>query len=149
MNKVSSQSLGLGRTFDPELNRNEIKRRITILCRHLSFLALKDHHNPTTFSLKIKYQYGDKVKDSNTFNRIFTEQHLKEEMIKMFIRIDKHLSHALVQINITLSNFQENKPTTLNLFTFDDDIKQKKITESLQKLRSKFGVDIIKSGGEF
>lgn len=149
IHKASSQSLGLGRTFDPELNRDEIKRRITILCRHLSFLALKDNHNPMTFSLKIKYQYGDKVKDSINSNRTFTEQHLKEEMIKMFMHIDKHLSHNIVQINITLSNFQENKPTTLNLFTLDDDTKQKKITESLQKLRNKFGIDIIKSGGEF
>ena len=57
--------------------------------------------------------------------------------------------YTIVQINITLSNFQENKPTTLNLFTFEDDTKQKKVTESLQKLRNKFGIDIIKSGGEF
>ena len=149
IHKASSQSLGLGRTFDPELNRDEIKRRITILCRHLSFLALKDNHNPMTFSLKIKYQYGDKAKDSINSNRTFTEQHLKEEMIKMFMHIDKHLSHAIVQINITLSNFQENKPRTLNLFTLDDDTKQKKINESMQKLRNKFGIDIIKSGGEF
>jgi len=146
--KASRQSIGLGRTFDPELNRDEIKRRITILCRHLSFLALKDHHNPMTFSLKIKYQYGNKENDSINSNRTFTEQHLKEEMIKMFMQIDKHLSHAIVQINITLSNFQENKPTTLNLFTLEDDIKQKKITESMQELRNKFGIDIIKSGGE-
>jgi len=149
VHKASSQSLGLGRTFDPEFNRNEIKRRITILCRHLSFLALKNEHNPMTFSLKIKYQYGDKVKDSINSNRIFTEQHLKEEMIKMFMRIDRHLSHAIIQINITLSNFQENKPKTLNLFTLDDDTKQKRINESMQKLRSRFGIDIIKSGGEF
>jgi len=149
MHKVASKSLGLGRTFDPELNRDEVKRRITILCRHLSFLALKDNHNPMTFSLKIKYQYGDKAKDSINSNRTFTEQHLKEEMIKMFMHIDKHLSHAIVQINITLSNFQKNKPTTLNLFTLEDDTKQKKITEFMQKLRSKFGIDIIKSGGEF
>ncbi len=146
--KTSSQSLSLGRTFDPEFNRKEIKRRITILCRHLSFIALKNNHNPMTFSLKLKYQYGDKAKDSFSSNRTFTEQHFKEEMTKIFMRIDKHISHAIVQINITLSNFQENKPTTLDLFTLNEDNKQKKITESLQKLRSKFGVDIIKSGGE-
>ena len=94
--KASTQSVGLGRTFDPEVNRDEIKRRITILCRHLSFLALKDNHNPMTFSLKIKYQYGNKVKDSIHSNRTFTEQHLKEEMIKLFKHIDKHLSYAIV-----------------------------------------------------
>jgi len=147
--KSSSKSLGLGRTFDPELNRDEIKRRITILCRHLSFLALKANHNPMTFSLKIKYQYGDKVKDSINSNRTFTEKHFKEEMIRMFMNIDKYLHHSIVQINITLSNFLENRPTALNLFTFNDDTKQKKITESLHKIRNKYGIDIIKSGGEF
>jgi DNA polymerase-4 len=39
--KVDRKSIGLGRTFDPEVNRTEIKRRISILCRHLSFLAHK------------------------------------------------------------------------------------------------------------
>ena len=34
------------------------------------------------------------------------------------------------------------------MFTLEDDAKQAKITASLQKLRDKFGIDIIKSGGE-
>ncbi len=146
--KEGHKSIGLGRTFDPELNRDEIKRRITILCRHLSFLSYKGKHNPMTFALKIKYQYGDKAKDYINNNRTFTEQHLKQEMINMFNKIDNHPSHAIVQINITLSNFQENKAVTLDLFTLEDDTKQSKLTASMQKLRDKYGIDIIKSGGE-
>ena len=146
--KEGHKSIGLGRTFDPELNRDEIKRRITILCRHLSFLSYKGKHNPMTFALKIKYQYEDKAKDYINNNRTFTEQHLKQEMIDMFTKIDNHPSHAIVQINITLSNFQENKAVTLDLFTLEDDTKQSKLTASMQKLRDKYGIDIIKSGGE-
>ncbi len=149
LQKVSHQSIGLGRTFDPQSDRKEVKRRVAILCRHLAFLALKENHNPTTFSLKIKYQYGEKTKESIHSNRTFTEQHLKDEMIRMFVQIDKHLSHSIVQINITLSNFQKNRPTTFDLFTFEDDQKQKSITDSLHKLRTKFGIDIIKTGNEF
>jgi len=148
MVKESHKSIGLGRTFDPESNRDEIKRRITILCRHLSFLSHKGKHNPMTFALKIKYQYGDKAKDNINTNRTFTEQHLKQEMVDMFDKIDKHPSHAIVQINITLSNFQENKSVTMDLFTLEDDTKQAKLTETMQKLRDKFGIDIIKSAGE-
>ena len=149
LEKSSNKSIGLGRTFDPEYNRDEIKRRITILCRHLSFLAHKGKHNPMTFSLKIKYQYGDKAKDYINTNRTFTELHLKQEIIDMFNKIDNHPSHAVVQINITLSNFQENKAVTMDLFTLEEDTKQSSLTASMQKLRDKFGIDIIKSGGEF
>jgi DNA polymerase-4 len=146
--KNSSKSIGLGRTFDPVFHRDEIKRRITILARHLSFLAFKGDHNPLTFSLYIKYQYGNKVKDFININRNFSEFILKQELIKLLINIDIHPSHAIVQINITLSNFAKNKQNTLNIFAVQDDIKQTKITNAMQKLRDKFGVDIIKSGGE-
>ncbi len=148
MIKEAHKSIGLGRTFDPEINRDEIKRRITILCRHLTFLALKMQHSPLTYSLKIKYQYGDKSKNFINNNRTFTEQHLKQEMVAMFDKIDNHPSHAVVQVNITLSNFQETKSVTMDLFTLEDDTKQSKLTASMQKLRNKFGIDIIKSGGE-
>ncbi len=146
--KEDTKSIGLGRTFDPESSRYELKRRITILCRHLSFIAYKGNHNSMTFSLKIKYQYGEKSKDSINTNRTFTEKHLKREMSTMFDKIDKHPSHSVVQINITLSNFQKNKAVTLDLFSQEEDTKQSKLTNSLQKLRDKYGIDIIKSGGE-
>ena len=148
LEKNSSKSIGLGRTFDPLKDRDEIKRRVTILCRHLSFLAYKGKHNPMTFSLNIKYQYGEKAKGYINIQRDFSEQLFKQEMIKIFTTIDKHQSHAIVQVNITLSNFAENKHTTLNLFTQEDDIKQAKLTKSIQNLRDKFGIDILKSAGE-
>jgi len=146
--KEPSKSIGLGRTFDPLLNRDEIKRRISILARHLSFLAHKGKHNPLTFSLNIKYQYEYKAKDYINSNRNFSELILKQELSKLFDKIDNHPSHAIVQINITLSNFSKNKQHTLDMFSLEEDIKQTKITNTMQKLRDKFGVDIIKSGGE-
>jgi len=146
--KTTSKSIGLGRTFDPLNDRDEIKRRLTILCRHLSFLAYKGKHNPMTFSLNIKYQYGEKSKGHINTQRDFSEQLFKQEIIKLFNDIDIYKRHAIVQINITLSNFSENKLTTLNLFTLEDDTKLAKLTASMQKLRDKFGIDIVKSGGE-
>ena len=144
----SKKSIGLGRTFDPENDRNEIRRRITILCRHLSFLAYKGEHNPMTFSLKIKYQYGSKAKDFINTNRLFSEGHFKQEMVSMFSAMDRHPTHAIVQINITLSNFEENKAVTMDLLHYENDMKQSKLTDSMQKLRDKFGIDIIKNAGE-
>ena len=148
LEKSNSKSIGLGRTFDPLKDRNEIKRRITILCRHLSFLAYKGKHNPMTFSLHLKYLYGEKAKGHINSQRDFSEQLFKQEVLKIFTKIDKHQTHDIVQVNITLSNFAENKHTTLNLFTQEDDAKQAKLTESIQNLRDKFGIDILKSAGE-
>jgi len=142
------KSIGLGRTFDPLLCRDETKRRITILCRHLSFIALKNGHKPLTFALKIRYQYGEKSKDFINTNRIFSELFLKQEMIKLFNKIDKHPSHAIIQLNLTLSNFEQNKHTTMDLLNYEKDTKQNELTLSLQKIRDKYGIDIIKSGGE-
>ena len=143
------KSIGLGRTWDALNDRDEIKRRLTILCRHLSFLALKGKHNPLTYALKIRYQYGAKSKDYVNFNRLFNEQHLKQEIIKLFDKIDTHPTHNIIQVNITLSNFEENKNITMDLLNYEEDTKQLKLTKSLQQLRDKFGIDIIKSGGEF
>ena len=146
--KDSYKSIGLGRTFDPIEDRKEIKRRITILCRHLSFLAHKYKYNPTTFALYIKYQYSNKAKDYINTNRTFSEVLLKQELIKLFNKIDNHPTHNVVQINITLSNFAEQNAQAFNLFTLEDDNKQSELTSSMQKLRNKFGIDIIKSAGE-
>ncbi len=144
----SKKSIGLGRTFDPIEDRGEVRRRITILCRHLSFLSLKGKHNPMTYSLNIKYQFGAISKDYINSNRLFNEQYFKQAVIEVFNKIDNHPSHYIVQVNISLSNFEENKIMTMDLLNYEKDAKQSNLTASMQKLRDKFGIDIIKSGGE-
>lgn len=146
--KEDKKSIGLGRTFDPLNNRKEIKRRLVILCRHLSFIAYKGGHFPLTYSLKIKYQYGIKSKDHIKSNRPFCEQYLKEEIVKLFEKIDNHPSHNIIQLNITLSNFQEANLDTFDIFNYEKDNKRSKLTKSMQNLRDKFGIDIIKNASE-
>ena len=142
------KSIGLGRTFDPINNRDEIRRRISILCRHLSFIGLKNDLYAMTFALKIRYEYGSKVKDNVSSNRNFSESLLKKSIIELFDKIDIHKTHSIIQINITLSNFTKDKCTTLDIFSYEEDNKQKELSNSMQKLRSKFGIDIIKNANE-
>lgn len=146
--KGDRKSIGIGRTWDPLSDRAEVLRRLVILCRHISFLVHKSKVNPLTYSLKIKYQYRIKSKDYINTNRLFNETYFKEEIVKLFKKIDIHPSHAIVQVNITASNFQNNTKTTLNLFDYEDDLKQNSLNNSMQKLRDKFGLDIIKTAGE-
>jgi len=146
--REDKKSIGIGRSFDPEFNRDEIKRRVIILCRHLTFIAHKGNHKPTLFGLKIKYQYGAISNDTLNTNRDFSEQNFKNEIINLFSEIDKHPTHAITQLNLSLGNFLENSQKTLDLFTQEEDAKLTNLSSSMQKLRDKFGVDIIKSGTE-
>jgi DNA polymerase-4 len=144
----SKKSIGIGRTFDPLYDRKEIRRRIAIMCRHLSFLALKDGHNPMNYHLKIKYQYGEKSKNSINLHRLFNENFFKQSMLVLFSKLDIHPTHGIIQLYITLSHFEEETLTTMNLLHYENDRKFSKLTNSMQKLRDKYGVDIIKSGNE-
>ena len=57
------KSIGIGRTFDAIFDRNELKRRVMILCRYLCFLVKKENVNPLTYAIKIRYEYKIKSKD--------------------------------------------------------------------------------------
>lgn len=144
----SKRSIGIGRTFDPIKEREELERRVVILCRYLSFLVFKSGVNPLTYTIKIKYQYGEKRKSFINHNRMFSETHLKQELLKMFKAIDNLPLQKIIRLNLSVSNFKEEGHTTLNLLAYQEDREQANLTASMQKLREKFGVDIIKSGVE-
>jgi len=146
--KKSKQSIGIGRTFDPLKERDELKRRVSILCRYLSFLVTKAKVNPQSLYFQIRYEYNIKSKNTINTNRLFSESYLKKSMLKLFEENDIHPTHNVIQINISVSNFLENKQNSLNLFEYENDLKQSKLTNQIQKLRSKFGIDIIKNASE-
>jgi DNA polymerase IV len=146
--ETSKKSIGIGRSFDPEFDRKEIKRRILIFCRHLSFLAYKGEHNPLKFHLKVKYQYGEKSKGFINSPRLFHESHLKSSMIELFDALDKHPSHGVIQLQMTLLDFEKVHDKTLDIFHYEKDREKQNLMDSMHKLREKFGVDIIKTGGE-
>ena len=147
--KGDKKSIGIGRTFDPLYERGELQRRVSILCRHISFLVHRAKVNPLTYSLKIKYEYREKSKDYINTNRIFSEKNFKHEIIKLLKKIDNHPKHAVIQVNITVSNFASSTKTTLDLFDYENDLKESSLNKSMQDLREKFGLDIIKTAGEF
>ena len=143
-----SKSIGIGRTFDPILKREELKRRVIILCRYLAFLVYKKNVNPQTFYLKIKYEFNLSAKATSTNNRMFSELLLKETVLKMFDEQDIHPSHYVVQLNVTVSNFIEQRMDTFNIFEYESDLKIKKLNSHLNILRDKYGIDIIKTAKE-
>ena len=142
------KSIGIGRTFDVIFDRVELKRRVMILCRCLCFLVKKTNVNPLCYAILIRYEYRVKSKNYINVNRIFNEMDFKNEMVKLFEQTDNHKTHGIIQLNITVSNFAKVNEYTYNLFEYENDTKKRALTNQMQKLRNKYGIDIIKSGFE-
>lgn len=142
------KTIGISRTFDPILDRNEIKRRIYILVRHLSFILQKTGKRPSTIYISIKYEFGEKSKKHKTFNRIFTESFLKEEFIKLFNEIDIYKNSSIIRLSLSLSHFYSHKNHIFCLLHFQKDKKEEKLYKNIGKLREKYGIDIVKNGVE-
>ena len=142
------KSIGIGRSFDVVFSRDELKRRVIILSRYLSFIVKKDGHNPLSFQIHIKYEYNIKTKAQENCNKIFNEFDFKNSMINLFLQADKHRNHGVIQLYITVFNFAKKGEHTYNLFEYEDDLKKDKLSKNIQNLREKFGIDILKSAFE-
>ena len=142
------KSIGIGRSFDVVFSRDELKRRVMILSRYLSFIVKKDGHNPLSFQIHIKYESNIKTKAQENSNKIFNEFDFKNSIINLFMKADKHRNHGVVQLYITVFNFAKKGEHTYNLFEYEDDLKKDKLGKNIQNLREKFGIDILKSACE-
>lgn len=144
----SRKSIGIGRTFDPLQEREELRRRVVILCRYLSFLVHKQGVNPQTFYLKIRYEFRAKSKNYMHTNRMFSEHYFKTQMLEMFDKTDIHKTHRVIQLNLAVSNFNEQNPKSFDIFEYEKDLQQATLNKGIQSLRAKFGIDIIKNASE-
>ena len=142
------KSIGIGRTFDVIYEREELKRRVMILSRYLCFLVKKANVNPLTYAINIRYEYKIKAKNYVNVNRIFNEIDFKNEMSKLFEQTDNHKTHGIIQLNITVSNFAKINEYTYNIFEYENDLKKRTLTNQVQKLRDKYGIDIVKNAFE-
>lgn len=142
------KSIGISRTFDPIKPRDEIARRISILARHIVYLVFKQQVNPTTYYLKISYDYGARVKERRTVDRVFSEQLCKDIFDAMFRDIDDPNGYV-TKLSMSVSNFGHQKHKVMSLIEFPTDHKQQQISKSIQKLREKYSLDIVKTGSEF
>jgi DNA polymerase-4 len=141
--RYSRKSIGISRRFDPVFNRNEILRRVHILCRYLAFLVTKKRLNPTFYYLKIRYKNGKKSKAHVKIHRIFNEILLKEIMSVLFYRADVE-DEYIVSIGLVCAKFKKES----NLFDFEIDKKMEKLNGAIQKIRNKYGISSILGANE-
>ena len=141
------KSIGISRTFDAIHNANEVKRRIMIMARHIVYMVMAIEVNPTTYYLKINYEYGVKVKKSLTVDRIFSETLFKSILTEMYAEMS-YPEKGAIKLSLNVSNFTSQHKKTLSLMDLDEDIHENKLSKEIQKLRDRFGLDIIKTGDE-
>ncbi|SMP88933.1 DNA polymerase-4 [Epsilonproteobacteria bacterium SCGC AD-311-C15] len=147
---TSSQrkSIGISRTFDPLHDRTELKRRVHVLARHLSFAILKLEVIPTVFHLSIAYEMNQKSHKNISLAEIFTEKKFDSLCISLFHEADVHKRLHVIRLSINCSSFTRDSKKELSLIGFCDEQKMKKLTDSAQSLREKYGIDAIKWASE-
>jgi DNA polymerase-4 len=142
------KSIGISRTFDPLHDRVEIRRRIHVLARHLSFAILKMNVIPTVFHLSIAYEMNQKSHKNISLAEIFTEKKFNSLCIQLFNEADTQRRLHVIRLSINCSSFTRDSKKELSLIGFHDESKMKELTDSTQKMREKYGIDALKWGGE-
>ena len=143
------KSIGISRNFPAISSRNELKRRVTILARYLSYTILKFSLNPTLFYFKIKYQGAGSQKLSFRSNRLFNERFFIDLAVEKVTELDQMRQLKIHYISLSVSDFiGKERQETLSLFEYEKDRKMQKLQEKLMQIRDKYGVDSICYGNE-
>lgn len=145
--KGKRKSIGISRTFDAIFENEEIKRRIMIMARHIIYMVMNIGTNPTSYYLKINYEYGLRVKKTMTVDRVFTEKVFKKYLLDMYQSIVQE-DKGVTKLSINVSNFSTLNLKTLSLIDFDIDSQDEKLDKEIHHLRERFGLDIIKTANE-
>ena len=142
------KSIGISRTFDPLDERNEIRRRVSILSRHLAYAITKLEVNPTTFSLSLHYQHHPKSHSAISESRLFNEQRFRQLCRELFAKSDLHINGAITHIGISACAFSVHSRRTLSLIDYEDDAKAPAFDQKSRAIRDKYGCDALKWGSE-
>ena len=145
--KKERKSIGISRTFDGIKESEEVRRRIMIMARHIIYIVMEKKVNPTSYYLKINYAYDNSVKKTLTVDRVFSEKLFKSMLLDMYQEIANPHMEA-VKISLNVSNFSSENLKTLSLLAFDIDNKNDLLYKDIHSLRTRFGLDIIKTGNE-
>ncbi|MEA1891520.1 MAG: DNA polymerase IV [Campylobacterota bacterium] len=142
------KSIGISRTFDPIYDRFELIRRVHVLARHLSFAILKLDVIPTVFHLSISYEMNQKSHKNISLAEIFTEKKFNLLCLNLFNQADTQRRLHVIRLSINCSSFTRDSKKELSLIGFNEEQKMKNLTTSVQTIREKYGIDLLKWGSE-
>lgn len=143
------KGIGISRNFAAIYDRGELRRRVCILSRYLSYTISKLNLLPTTFHMKLRFENGMKNSQSTTRMQYCNEAFLRELFLELFAILDCYPRYKIHYIGLNASNFSTKyTPKSFSLLTHENDNKMHRLTQSLMKIRDKHGVDIISPGNE-
>ena len=142
------KSIGISRTIDPLYDRVELRRRIHVLARHLNFAVLKLQVIPTVFHLSIAYEQNQKSHKNISLSEIFTEKKFNSLCLELFNEADIHKRLHVIRLSINCSSFTRDSRKELSLIGFEQEQTMKKLTDSVQELRERYGIDTLKWASE-
>ncbi len=146
--QAKRKSIGISRTFDPVFDREELLRRVHILARHLSFAIFKLNVIPTVFHLSIAYEMKQKSHINISQAEVFTEKKFDILCKEMFHKADTQRRLRVIRLSISCSSFTKDSKKELSLIGFHEDQEMLTLSNATQQLRQKYGLDILKWGGE-
>lgn len=145
----SRKGIGISRSMDhPIKERDELYRRIHILVRHWSHTIMKLGVNPTTYAFSLGYENVESSKKQYTEYRLFNESFLQSFTTEKFKELDVYPHLPIRYIGMHATKFTSHDPKSFNLLEIQNDTKMHKLTDALTQVRDKYGLDIIRGGGE-
>ena len=142
------KSIGISRTFDRLYDRSELRRRVHVLARHLSFAILKLEVIPTVFHLSVSYEMNQKSHKNISLAEVFTEKKFDSLCMQLFKEADIQKRLHVIRLSINCSSFTRDSKKELSLIGFNEDQKMLNLTQKAQQLREKYGIDALKWGSE-
>ena len=146
--EASRKSIGISRTFDPLYDRDELRRRVIILCRHLTQAIMEMDVFPTHYALSIRYEMRQKSHINCSSNRYFSENMLKEMMLSLLQQGDSYKRLHIIRLGLSCGGFTNITHRTLSLLSFQKDKQLYRLTQGSAHLRNKYGLDALVWGSE-
>ncbi|MDD3506757.1 MAG: DNA polymerase IV, partial [Sulfurimonas sp.] len=129
-------------------DRAELRRRVHILARHLSYAILKLNVIPTVFNLSISYEMRQISHIYISIAEIFTEKKFDSLCLILFNEADIYKRLHAIRLSINCSSFTRDSKKELSLIGFQDEQRMQRLSEETHKLREKYGLDTIKWASE-
>lgn len=132
----------------PIQDREELYRRIHILVRHWSHTIMRLGVNPTTYSFSLGYENLGGSKKQYTLYRLFNEMFLQSFTLEKFKELDIYPHIRVRYIGMSATKFTSHDPKSFDLLEIQNDTKMNSLTHALTQVRDKYGMDIVRGGGE-
>ena len=147
--RQSRKGIGISRSMDhPVKERSELYRRISVMVRHWSHTIMKLGVNPTTYSFSLGYENWGSSKKQYTTYRLFNEHFIQHFAHEKFKELDLYPHIPVRYIAMSATKFIHHDPKTFNILEYYNDTKMRNLTDALTKMREKYGMDIVRGGGE-